>query len=201
MFDYYDRSPPRELAFTVRTITALSAIAPAIDVDAAKLHMRVDGTDEDSLIADQVKAAQEKIEAYTAKIFSPRTLELVLDAFPCLGRPISIPRAPVTSIVSVKYTGSDGLEHTVDPSGYRWSDIDPTVLLPAFNGDWPVAVACDAAAVRIRFDAGYAAGEVPSGLISALKRMTTYLYENREGDGDLPPGVLHDCERFRRSIL
>ena len=187
------------MAYVIRTITALATIALAVDLDAAKAHMRIDFDDEDDDISAKLKAAQHRLEKHMSRPLTARELEMTLDAFPCRFAPITIPREGITGIASVKYTDTSGVEQTVDPSGYRWSDSNPDKLLPSFGGEWPSAVACDPGAVRIRFNAGYAtAAEVPDDLIEAVKRMTAYLYENREGAGDIPPGVVSLCAGYRR---
>lgn len=186
------------MRYSVRTITAITAIATAIDLTAAKAHMRVNFDDDDLDITAKIKAAQGRIEKHMARPITPRDLELTLDRFPCFSSPIDLRRAGVTEILSVKYTNSIGDEATVASTDYRWSATDPEILLPAFDAAWPALAACEPGAVRIQFTAGYAAGECPDELLEALKRMTAYLYENREAAGEIPPGVVALCAGFRR---
>jgi uncharacterized phiE125 gp8 family phage protein len=200
VFDQFFGRAPRRLTYAIRTLTAIDAITTAIDTEAAKAHLRVDFDDEDEEILDQVKAAQNRIEQHTSALLTPRSLEMTIDAFPCRA-PICIPRSPVTSIDSIKYTDSSGDEQTLDPSAYRWSASDAQRILPAFSSEWPSAVACEPGAIRITFTAGYAEGECPPLLVRALKRLTAFYYENREGDGDLPPGVVSDCAPYRRQRI
>jgi uncharacterized phiE125 gp8 family phage protein len=189
------------VSYSIRTVTAISAIAAAIDVDAAKAHLNVDFDDDDALIADQVKAAQDRIEAHLGRPLTDRVLELTLGAFPYRAGVIKLPLLGITAIGSLKYTDVAGAEQTLISSSYRWSAADPERILPAFGAEWPSSVACDPGALRIRFNAGYAAGECPSALVEALKRLTAYLYENREGAGDIPPGVVSLCARYRRVTI
>ena len=59
--------------------------APAtepIDLATAKLHCRVDGTDEDTLIAALIVAAREQAEHETGRALVTQTWEQVHDAFP-----------------------------------------------------------------------------------------------------------------------
>lgn len=186
------------MSYQIRTVTAIAAITTVIDVAAAKAHMRVDFDDDDELIGDEIKAAQDRIEKHTSRLLTERALEMTLESFPCRLVPICIPRSPITAISSIKYTDVAGAEQTLDPGAYRWSAADPQRILPAFGGEWTSAVAYDPGSVRIAFAAGYAEGECPAGLVEAVKRYVAYLYENREGAGDLPPGVISLCAPYRR---
>lgn len=187
------------MRYSIRTITATSSIAQALSTEDAKAHMRVAFDDDDSDIEAKCKAAQEALEKHMARCLSPRELELTLDGFPWLARAIDLRRAGVTAILSVKYTDSGGDEITLDAGAYQWSASDEELLLPAFSHEWPSDVAkCSPGAVRIRFSLGYADGEIPPSLVEALKRMTAYLYENREAAGEIPPGVQRLCAGFRR---
>lgn len=189
------------MRYVIRTITATSSIALAVSVDEVKAHMRIDFDDEDSDIEAKVKAAQERLERHMSRLLSPRELEMTFDAFPCRTSPICIPREGITAIGSVKYTDTTGVEQTVDPSGYRWTDSNPDEVLPAFGAEWPSALARERGAVRIRFNAGYAAGEVPPALVEAVKRFTAFLYENRETADFIPKGVVDLCAAFRRTRI
>lgn len=187
------------MRYSVRTVTPIASIAKAVELPAVKDHLRITFDDDDTDLAAKLKAAQSRIERHMARPLTTRELELTLDAFPCRSGAIDLRRAGVTEILSVKYTNSIGDEVTLTAADYRWSASDPELLLPAFGTSWPGSAACEPGAVRIRFSAGYAtAAEIPDELVEAVKRMTAYLYENREAAGDLPPGVVALCAGLRR---
>jgi uncharacterized phiE125 gp8 family phage protein len=48
----------------------------------AKLHCRVDGAEEDSLISELISGAREYCEEYTRRAFAVATFEAYLDRFP-----------------------------------------------------------------------------------------------------------------------
>ena len=60
------------------------AIEPLALAD-AKLHLKVDFTDDDTLISALITAAREYAETFTGKSFITRSYELYLDHFPSLG--------------------------------------------------------------------------------------------------------------------
>ena len=55
----------------------------AITTEEAKTHLRVDISDDDTYIDSLVKVAREYCENYTRKALAQKTLELILDKFPC----------------------------------------------------------------------------------------------------------------------
>ena len=75
----------------------------------AKLHLRVDGTDEDDLITALIVAARRRAEHLLTRALITQTWELTLDEFPAAD--IQLPKPGVLSIVSVKYLDSAGVEY------------------------------------------------------------------------------------------
>lgn len=156
----------------------------------AKLHLRVDGTDDDALITALIVAAREAAEHITGRALMPQTLELALDAFYEFNRDhpgrhayrVILPRPPVASITSVKYVDTTGTLQTLDPSAYVLDDYsEPARLVPAYGTCWP-ATRCQENAVLIQYEAGYAdAASVPQQIKSWMLLRIGMLYENREG--------------------
>lgn len=150
-----------------------------------KQHLRVDSTDQDSLIQTYIQAAVDYGEQFTGRAFIDQTWELVLDEFP--EHEIQIPKPPLIEIVSVKYDDTTGFEtliastdYTVDTSNYYgWLVPNDGTSL------WPTTF--DAInAVRIRFRAGYLDNDsppeqnVPFEIRAAIMLMTGMFFENRE---------------------
>lgn len=156
---------------------------------------------EATLIAGWLSTAREHAEEFTERTIAPATLEIALgDGFPaaCYGRTrrghgydyytyeIALPNGPVQSIISVKYTDTDGAEQTVDPSGYvlqRYKDSDYLGL--PFGATWPATLRAPDA-VRVRYVAGYSLPgdspqvvQLPAAIRSALLLMVDHYYRNR----------------------
>lgn len=119
----------------------------------ARVHLRVDGSGDDSWIESAIAAATQAAEHDTGRRFITQTWEAVFDAFPDYAIELGLP--PVQSIVSVKYIDAQGVLATLDPAAYVLdNDQLPGYALPADGYSWPRAA--DAAnAVRVRFVSGY----------------------------------------------
>jgi uncharacterized phiE125 gp8 family phage protein len=157
-----------------------------ISLAEAKVHLRLgDGTDEDALILDLISTAREMAEHYTGRALAPQTLEMALPAFPRCASAIELDMPPVTSVVSVKYTDTVGVEQTLDPK-YRLSAFGTQRnVMPTFGNSWP-STGCDPEAVRIQYVAGYVA--CPDAARSAMLLTIGALYEDRE-TAELPAGA------------
>lgn len=156
--------------------------APAtepLDLATAKLHCRVDGSDEDALITALIVAAREKAEHETGRALVTQTWELVHDEFlwGCLLR-----KSPVQSVTSVKYLDADsGVEQTLDPAEYLLDkDSEPGAVVPAYGKSWPGTYAVPNA-VRVRYVCGYgAAAAVPQAIKQWMLLAIGTMYAQRE---------------------
>jgi uncharacterized phiE125 gp8 family phage protein len=163
---------------------------PAVSLDDAKRHLRVDHDDDDGLIAGLVDSAAGNLDSaspgWLGRALRPQTWELRLDAFPC--GPIVLPHPPLISVESIKYDDGDGVEQDlVVDVGYRvfaggaWKSR----IEPVYGGSWPWA-RCDHESVRIRYIAGYAPADgdtpdaLPPPIRAAVLLMVGDLYAHRE---------------------
>lgn len=116
-------------------------------------------------------------DGWLGRAIGPQTIELSLD---CWGlRHMRLPLAPIIELVAVKYTDTDGVEHTVDPSNYGKTG-DFIWFKPSWHpprlGDYPEPV-------RIQYRAGYdgetiesgGTGEIPSKVLQAVTLSVQYL--------------------------
>lgn len=175
-----------------------------LSLDACKLHLRVTHDSENELISALRDAAIEFVERYCGVKLGPvsgmtwRAESLPSDP----SRSISLAVRPVTSVTAVAWQDGDGAAVEGVPADYRISASGE--LLPLVGGQWPSGVG---GSVVVTFDAGYAAGEAPSSLLSAVKLMLGHLYLNREAvvssgmAGEVPLGVTALCSPFRQVII
>ena len=161
-------------------------IAPSVEpitLAEAKLHLRVSGSAEDTLITMLIGAARRMCEARTERALITQTWEATLDAWPDADGGVELARPPVQSVAQVQYVPSGGTA-LVDLAGAAWtldsiSDSRAGWLLPV--GNWP-ATADVANAVRVQFVTGYGAAgtAVPEDLRAWLLLAIGTLYAQRE---------------------
>jgi uncharacterized phiE125 gp8 family phage protein len=171
----------------------------------AKLHLRVDFSDEDTLIAALISAARQAAETITGRQIVTARWKLVLDAFPGpslmgvpAGRPftlpghaILIPKAPVQSIVSIDYLDMGSVQRTM-PSANYVADLacEPARITPVFGQIWPITLP-QIGAVSVTFDAGWGnAASVPEGIKRWILLRVGSLYQNREEVAAMARGTI-----------
>lgn len=164
----------------------------------AKLHCRVDGTDEDALITALIVAAREQAEHETGRALITQTWELVLDAFP---EAFVLRKSPVQSVTSLKYLDSaTGAEQTLDPADYLLDkDSEPGYVVPAYGKAWPYSREVPNA-VRVRYVCGYGlAVAVPQAIKQWMLLAIGTMYENRATSG--ASQVYNIPDRFWSGLL
>lgn len=162
----------------LKLITAAAALA--VSLAEAKAHLRVDTSDDDTLITAMITAATESAEQITGRAIMPQTWELTLDAFPDA---FELTRVPVASITSVVYADTNGDDQTLSALLYSLDnndDFGPTYVVPAYDTEWP-DTRDQINAVKVRYVAGYTdATLVPEPIKAWIKLQIGAMYENRE---------------------
>ncbi len=186
--------------------TGLSLVsAPAAEpvlLAEGKLFLKVDVTDDDTLITDLLAAARKKAEEFLGQSLITQTWDYFLDDFPrssfyedCA---IRLPRFPVQSVTTVKYTDYLGTPTTVSSGDYQLDvssaeDASPRKarLVPQVGRMWPSATLRSLNGVEVRFVAGYGAAgsNVPEHIRLGLKQLVAYWYYNREAFDAMPQAI------------
>lgn len=178
-------------------LNLVQTVAPAsepITTAEAKAFLRVDSSDEDTLIDTLISTARQMVEDFTGRAIITQTWKLTLDKWPleCPGcswlevktsmdRAILLPRSPLASVTSVKYYPDDlGAQATLSASAYRViTGTLPGAIFLKSSEDWP-ALDIRPDAVEIIFVAGTAdATTTPKQLTHAILLLVAHLYENR----------------------
>jgi len=169
-----------------------------LSVSEAKSHMRVDISNDDTIIGEYISAARVYSEGMTRRAFVAQTWDYTLDRFPSV---IKLPMQPVTSVSYVQYVDTAGATQTFtegtspDVAKYDvFTDGPRTTIVPKYNNVWP-DTRDHPNVVTVRFVVGYTT--FPGDLKQALRLLVAHQYENREavviGSGttvtDLPMGV------------
>jgi uncharacterized phiE125 gp8 family phage protein len=178
----------------LKLITAPTA--PAVTLEEAKAHLRVEGADEDALITAMVVAAEQAAEQATGRALMPQVWQLTLDAFPSA---LELTRVPVASVTSIKYLDATGADQTLADTEYslgNLDDYDVARVIPAFGKSWPGARS-DTNSVRVVYAAGYEdASKVPESIKAWIKLQVGAMYENREAEGAVQTYALGFADRL-----
>jgi uncharacterized phiE125 gp8 family phage protein len=163
-------------------MTVVVSTAPAtepVTITEAKLHLKVDGTDDDNLITALIKAARMQAENETRRALITQTIDVYLDAF---ADEILLP--PITAVTAITYTDTAGATQTLASNQYA-VDIysEPARVVPAYDVTWPETREQNNA-VKIRCTAGWAnAAAVPEAIKSWMLLQIGHWYANREAAG------------------
>ena len=174
----------------VRTVAP--EVAP-VSLAEAKTHLRVDFTDDDTLIGALIDAATAHVDGYTgilARALVTQTWRQDFCDWPG-DRVLRLPLAPVASVESVKYFDAANVETTVAESGNYALLEDARGPYIKFTSDFAAPALYDERDDRIRvtFVAGYGgAAEVPAAIRAAVLLIVGDLYKNRDA-GEVAPNA------------
>ena len=172
--------------FSIRRATT-SATAPAaepISTAQAKAFLRIDVSDQDTLIDELIASARTRVENDTGRSLITTTWDLTFDAFPT-ARAIPMPRLPMASISSITSYDDDDSASTMSSSDYLVDTAGGRVILND-DADWPTDLRAHNGGV-IRFVAGYGSSgsDVPEPLRLATYQWLTHFYEHADPVGEI----------------
>lgn len=191
----------------------------------AKAHLRVDGSDEDTLIDALIKTARKFVENYTGRALITQTWILWLDRieekagaepwwdgvregpasllYPEVSREVLIPKAPLQSVTSITTFAPDDTDTEFAASNYFVDSKSTKGRVVLKDGViWPTNLR-EANAIKIEFEAGYgAAAAVPDDILQAMKMLIAHWFENREAVSEnsmaeVPFGVKVILDQYR----
>jgi len=180
-------------------MTLFRTVEPAaepVTLAEVKVHLRIDGTTEDELVAGLVRAARQEVERATGMALIEQSWRLVLDRWPASGT-AQIRVHPLREVLSVTLYGSEGEASVLAPGDYQVDTLSrparirlttmPTALR-AMNG------------IEIDFSAGFgeAGTDVPDLAKRAILLLVAHWYEFRAGFGlnDQPVSFPASYERI-----
>lgn len=170
---------------------------PALTLDQAKMHARVDEdlTDEDDWFQEKIEAATEELEQILQRSIMPQVRVQMLSAFPADGR-IRLDYPKVRSLVSVKYLDAvTANEQTLDADTYtliNFDDKSAAFLVRKPGKQWPTALSIDNG-VSVEYNAGYVdANAVPMGIKQWIGMLVATWYHKREMIITTDRGTTHE---------
>lgn len=203
----------------LKLVSVVSAPATEpVSLTEAKAWLKVDTSDDDTLITELIQVAREAAENYTRRAFVTQTLKLTLDRFPiyrgngrfeqdgifevsvpyALGADsgqIFLPRAPIQSVTSIVTYDDDNNSSTVSTSIYRLDAVADRVFLNE-SQTWPTDLR-DYAAIEVTYVAGYgAASAVPASIKAAIKMHILRMYDGRTVC-DMPSNCMALLDQYR----
>ncbi|SHO66227.1 phage conserved hypothetical protein, phiE125 gp8 family [Pseudoxanthobacter soli DSM 19599] len=142
----------------------------------AKLFLRVDGDDEDDLIAGLVTTARTHVEREARRAMVSQGWRTVLPGRPSGGR-VPLGPAPVIAVTAVTAYDAEGTATAVDAGRYRVDRAGEPAELVLER-----AVAGAENGIEIDFDCGYGTdgAAVPRPLVQAVLMVAAHWYEHRE---------------------
>lgn len=165
--------------------------APSVEPVTATIlkdWLRVDGSDEDTLIGELAAGARAYFENATNRQLITATWQFKLDTFPNGGGDLILTVSPLQSVTSITYVNTSDVVTTWDAANYV-VDTDSNVgrVRPAYNIDYPSDVRGYDQDVVVTFVAGYgdAASDCPDGALLAIKLLAGNWYENRESNAPI----------------
>lgn len=123
----------------------------------AKAHLKVETSDDDTLIDRLVKAARRDCESRTERALITQTWDWFFDELPEDGDPLWVPLPRLVSVTTFKYYDTAGVQQTWSSANYIVdTSEEPGRICQAYDVDWPDTQE-RANALEIRFVAGYGA--------------------------------------------
>lgn len=147
-----------------------------VSLEAAKLSLKEDSDDKDSLVTAWILGIEAYVEHYTGRAFVPRGMRLSLDAFPVNERGSSgvifLDHPPTSSVESINYLDADGATQVLDPQDYVVDlKSEPACIVIGAGKAWPTTLD-RIHAVWVDFTAGYGNG-MPRGVeLFALAKLS-----------------------------
>lgn len=187
--------------------------APAVEpitLAQAKIHLRVDTSDENDYITSLIKVARAKVEQESLHSLITQTWDLYLDRFPASS--FALPNPPLQSVTGIYYAPlATGVEVEYSADNYYVDEISkPGWVVLASTASWPADELVPVNGVRIRFVCGFgdAATNVDPRAIQAMYLLIGHYYENREAvfmgrttPEVLPEGVDRLLDDLRASVM
>lgn len=178
-------------------ITSGPSVEP-VTLDEIKTFARIDGTDEDDLLTNFIKASRKRVELFLGQSLITQTIRLTMDTWEV--REIELPMSPLISVTSVETLDEDGVATTYSSSYYYvMTDPIPGKLVIKKDYTLPENTDRDYGGFRITYTAGYGAtaSSVPDEIKEAIKIDVTKLYETRDFQTPLPPPAKIYLDSFR----
>ena len=154
--------------------------AEPISLAEAKAHLRVDASDEDTLLLSLISAARMFVERTLGVALITQDWSYFLDHWPRSGT-VVLPLAPAQGVASVKVHDAEGGSTEIDAESYEVDTLSEPARLVLMSAV-PSAASRQLSAFEIAFTAGYGdePEDVPAPIRHALTLLVAHWFERRE---------------------
>lgn len=195
-------------------VTTAPTVEP-VTLTEAKAWLKLDTSDDDSLITDLIKGARQAAEDFTRRAFITQTVTLTLDLQPSnlnnalgegmyelpvselygtLPNSIELPRQPIQAINSVTTYALDNTSSVFANSNYILAN---SRLSLNFGVIWPVGLRrTNACVISCKCGYGDTAASVPEAIKNGIKMHLLAMYDGRIAT-DLPPTTQNLYRQYR----
>lgn len=153
--------------------TPADLVNPAVSLSDMKLHLREDGSDQDTVISAQLLAATRAVEIYTQRIIVRRECVLRARYLPCGRNGLRLPGGHVHAVTAM----------TVEGAAFTAFEVighSPAILVP--DEDW-ATITEEGFPISVTYTAGPASA--PADLAAAVKLIAAELYERRANGSEM----------------
>ncbi len=200
---YLFDAPSRQLEYgDLATVTAASGAILQTSDSLVKTSLRVDQTNEDTLLTQHIASAQEFVAALVpgGRQFLTASYSLPVSGWWC--GELRVPLPPLRTVDSLKYYATDGTLTTLATTFYEvrtpTNQMGTICRLP--DQCWPVTQCDRKYPVLITFSCGYGtANNVPACVKQAMLVYIQWLYDQARDDAKQM--AVEDIEAACRSIL
>ena len=165
----------------LKPVLVTEPASPLITTAEAKAHLRIDHSDEDTLIDAMVSAATARIDGCEGVLGRALINQTWRQDFAEFDSSMRLPLEPVSSITSITYQDSLDAQQTLASSVYTMLTDERGSYITLNSGQsWPASY-FRPDAVSVTFVAGYgsASTDVPQAIIQAALLMVGDWYEHR----------------------
>lgn len=162
-------------AYKISSATTTQLISTAN----AKTFLKVDTSEDDTIINNLVVAATRSAEEYTNRLFITQELEQYAPVWTGVGQ---LFKSPVSAVSSITYFDESNASQTLSASVYSLNNVlEPARIELKVDQEFPnLADRWDA--IKVTYSAGYgtATTDVPMPIIQAVYLTIGHWYENRQ---------------------
>lgn len=152
-----------------------------ISIEELKDHLRVDGNDEEMLVASLIAAARVHLEQRLGLAFITQSWTSLLDRWPDSGC-VSLPIQPLQNVDAIRLLGADDVAEIVDPANYVFDRGQQSARIAPRRGHaWPTPNRV-IGGIEIDFTSGFGSmpNDVPEPLRQAVRLLASHWFERRE---------------------